>query len=79
MQRLLMAGAIVVGTLAIRADAAAQGGGVKANERWCLKTNEGGRGGSHVMLCRFVSWSQCMESRNSGMDLCMLNPRLPAR
>jgi hypothetical protein len=45
---------------------------LRKNERWCLESRES-RGGS-PLLCRFVSYNQCMQSKTTIGDRCMQNP-----
>jgi hypothetical protein len=43
-----------------------------ANQRYCLEVRD--HSGTHPLLCRFETMAQCMASRNSPTDSCMLNP-----
>jgi hypothetical protein len=76
MNQIAIAGALIA-TLAAMQGASAQER-VRANERFCLESSEGaGRGGGGgSILCRYVTWEQCMASRTGPGDRCMLNPRL---
>lgn len=77
MYKLVIGGAIVA-SLAAAHGAAAQP--LRANERYCLETADGGRaGGSGPLLCRYESLAQCMASRTGQSDRCTLNPALGAQ
>jgi uncharacterized protein DUF3551 len=49
---------------------------VRANERYCLEASSGRGGSGGSLLCRFESFEQCMASRTTPGDRCMLNPAL---
>jgi hypothetical protein len=70
--------AALVAALAGTGGAFAQFEPVRANERFCLETSAGGPGGGGggSYLCRYVTIEQCMASRTTPGDRCMLNPRL---
>jgi hypothetical protein len=75
MNKIAMLG-VLAATLAAAGTAAAQER-IRANERYCLESSSGGRGGgSSPLLCRFETFGQCMQSRTGPGDRCMLNPRL---
>ena len=46
----------------------------RANERFCLEVRDAS--GLHPLLCRFESMQQCIASKTSPNDGCMLNPWL---
>jgi hypothetical protein len=55
---------------------------LRANERYCLESATGGdqggcSGGS--LLCRYETMAQCMASKTTQGDRCMLNPWLAFR
>jgi len=75
MNKLAIAGALIAAFAAVQ-DASAQER-VRANERFCPESSGSGRGGGGgSLLCRYESWEQCMASRTTPGDRCMLNPRL---
>jgi hypothetical protein len=47
---------------------------IRANERYCLEVFT--RDGRDSMLCRYETMQQCIWSKTSQMDRCMLNPYL---
>jgi hypothetical protein len=48
--------------------------------RYCLLEAGGGwRGGGGPMLCRFNTYAQCAQSKNSFADSCIINPELTFR
>jgi uncharacterized protein DUF3551 len=51
---------------------------LRTNERYCLESSEGGSegGGGGSLLCRYETWAQCVASKTSQGDRCMLNPRV---
>lgn len=78
MNKIAIAGALVA-ALAATGSAFAQYERVRANERFCLESSTGGPGGGGSggsYLCRYETWEQCMASRTTPGDRCMLNPRL---
>jgi hypothetical protein len=79
MRKLVIAGAVIA-TLAAAQSAAAQER-LRANERYCLETADGGEGGggSGPLLCRYETLAQCMASRTGQSDRCTLNPALGAQ
>ena len=76
MNKLAIAGALIAALMAVQGASAQER--VRANERYCLESSEGaGRGGGGgSMLCRYETWEQCVASRTTPGDRCMLNPRL---
>lgn len=72
-----IAAAALASILATQATVMAQSRDVRANERYCLHVNDPDVAGAP--LCRFETWEQCMASRISHMDMCILNPRLNIR
>ncbi len=46
----------------------------RANERYCLEVRDAS--GLHPLLCRFETMQQCIASKTSPNDGCMLNPWL---
>jgi hypothetical protein len=67
--KLALAVSIALAAVVTAADAQQR---LRKNERWCLEAREG-RGGS-PLLCRFVSYNQCMQSKTTIGDRCMQNP-----
>lgn len=48
--------------------------------RYCLLEGSGSfRGGGGATLCRFNTLAQCLASRNSFADTCIINPELTFR
>ncbi|HEY7675401.1 MAG TPA: DUF3551 domain-containing protein [Burkholderiales bacterium] len=47
---------------------------VPANQRYCLEVRDAS--GSHPLLCRFATMEQCMASKASLGDVCLINPEL---
>jgi len=76
MQNLKLALAISISLAAVITAANAQER-LRKNERWCLEAREA-RGGS-PLLCRFVSYEQCMQSKTTIGDRCMQNPAWTGR
>jgi hypothetical protein len=76
MNKLAVAGALILGLAAMQGAGAQER--LRANERYCLETGDGGDqgGGGGSLLCRYETLAQCMASKTTQGDRCMLNPRL---
>lgn len=72
LQSAMLAAAAVI---ALAAPASAQGP-VRANERYCLEVFDPAPG---PLLCRYENLQQCLASRASPSDNCLLNPILAFR
>jgi len=72
--------AALIGALAAAGSAFAQPGSVRSNERFCLESTDGGGGhgggGAGSLLCRYETMAQCVASKTTQGDRCMLNPWL---
>jgi hypothetical protein len=70
--------AIAAALVAAFAGTAAAQERLRANERYCLETTDGGPdgGGTSPLMCRFETLAQCIASKTAQADRCMLNPRL---
>jgi hypothetical protein len=71
MKTLLFVTAATGTLLAIAANAQTP---VPANQRYCLEVRDAT--GPHPPLCRFVTIEQCMASKTSQSDVCLINPEL---
>ena len=76
MNKLAIAGAVIAVLTAINGASAQER--LRANERFCRTSEGGGRGGggNGSLMCRYASFEQCIASKTSQADRCMLNPRL---
>jgi len=76
MNKLAVAGALIVALAAVHGASAQER--LRANERYCLESagggDNGGSGGS--FLCRYETMAQCIASKTTQGDRCMLNPWL---
>lgn len=75
MKTLVFAGALVAGILGMQAAAVAQQQKAPIY-RYCLLEAGGFRSGGGSTLCRFNTLAQCLQSRNSFADTCIINPEL---
>jgi hypothetical protein len=78
MKVIVAAGVLLATAIGMQTEALAQ---TKAPiYRYCLLEASGGRhGGGGSTLCRFNTIAQCMASRNSFADTCIINPELTFR
>jgi len=67
---------VIVGAFAatLLATFSAEARPVGRYERWCLNLNEPRSGGSYQ--CNYATQDQCMASRSTNGEWCMLNPEL---
>jgi Protein of unknown function (DUF3551) len=58
---------------AMKADAQQK---LRKNETYCLQAGAGGGqgGGAPPLLCSFETLDQCLASKTTNSDICMLNP-----
>jgi hypothetical protein len=78
MNKLAVTGALIVMLAAVHGAGAQER--LRANERYCLEAGDGGDqgGGGGSLLCRYETMAQCMASKTTHGDRCMLNPRFAA-
>lgn len=75
MNKLAIAGALALALAAVQGAATQER--IRANERYCLLTSDGGGFlGGGPPLCRYETMAQCMASRTGGSDSCIRNPAL---
>jgi len=77
MNKRALAGVVIAVLTAINGASAQER--LRENERFCLETSEGGGrggGGNGSLMCRYATFEQCLASKTSQADRCMLNPRL---
>ena len=76
MNKLAIAGALIVALATVQGTSAQER--LRANERYCLESADGGDhgGGGGSFLCRFETMAQCIASKTTQGDRCMLNPWL---
>lgn len=77
MKTLMITGAFIALAIGMQAEAFAQSKKPNAPVyQWCLLEGGGYRSGGGGTLCRFNTFAQCLASRNSFADTCIINPEL---
>ena len=80
MKVIVATGVLFAAAIGMQAEALAQSQPKAPIYRYCLLEASGGfRGGGGSTLCRFNTIAQCLASRNSFADTCIINPELTFR